>query len=639
METSFKFNGEPTVEALATGMATLGRYGDDHMVHASEGETFIPAEVFEANPDLRDRLFAQMRMMGEASPERFVVGNALNSINPITGQPEFFFKKIFKSVGKVFKKALPIIAPIVGNMIAPGIGGIVASALVTKLQGGSWGDALKSGAISWATQGLTSGIGTAFSGEGFSGAGFMEGVGKGLTAPFGAASNIFSSGAANPLNQGIFGTAGVYGAKSAPARSMFDYLAPRYNPNAQFAADLPQNIAAQAGGYGLESSGMLPGSAPGSMVPVAAAQPSTPYLPPPRAQDAFFIEGGDGDFLMDVPGSDRAGISRLASLDDARPKVGAVPPRLKFEQTTAAKPRGLETLVASAEDPDLVMTDPRKAFGLSGGDAWYPDSGVGQYDILGPGPSPSMYSPPKMVASDSIAPFGATDRANLVPPSPKDFATGTVVPLVDGDYVGAETGLRTNPKTGEWIGGDKVFEKVKERGILNWGLTDAVQDTLEPLLGEKDAKLVAPYLKTAAVGAAVTAGAKLFEDNEVPDPVAQPREYEAYDEWRGLPDKNSPEAIELFREWNGPAHVTRSDYERLTGGPSDKPDWWFLPEAAHGGEVIGPGTGTSDSIPARLSDGEFVMTAEAVRNAGDGDRDLGAARMYDMMRRFEGGVG
>tara|TARA_B110000196_G_C20448013_1_gene343687 strand:- start:188 stop:442 length:255 start_codon:yes stop_codon:yes gene_type:complete len=60
--------------------------------------------------------------------------------------------------------------------------------------------------------------------------------------------------------------------------------------------------------------------------------------------------------------------------------------------------------------------------------------------------------------------------------------------------------------------------------------------------------------------------------------------------------------------------------------------------AAMGGEVVGPGTGTSDSIPARLSDGEFVMTADAVRNAGGGNRDLGAARMYDMMRRFEGGV-
>jgi len=54
-----------------------------------------------------------------------------------------------------------------------------------------------------------------------------------------------------------------------------------------------------------------------------------------------------------------------------------------------------------------------------------------------------------------------------------------------------------------------------------------------------------------------------------------------------------------------------------------------------GGEVTGPGTGTSDSVPARLSDGEFVLTAKAVRNAGGGDRDIGAARMYDMMADLE----
>jgi hypothetical protein len=57
--------------------------------------------------------------------------------------------------------------------------------------------------------------------------------------------------------------------------------------------------------------------------------------------------------------------------------------------------------------------------------------------------------------------------------------------------------------------------------------------------------------------------------------------------------------------------------------------------AAVGGEVEGPGTGTSDSVPARLSDGEFVVTAKAVRGAGGGDRDVGAARMYDMMSNLE----
>ena len=58
--------------------------------------------------------------------------------------------------------------------------------------------------------------------------------------------------------------------------------------------------------------------------------------------------------------------------------------------------------------------------------------------------------------------------------------------------------------------------------------------------------------------------------------------------------------------------------------------------AAVGGEVEGPGTGTSDSVPARLSDGEFVLTAKAVRGAGGGDRNVGAARMYDMMSQLEG---
>ena len=53
------------------------------------------------------------------------------------------------------------------------------------------------------------------------------------------------------------------------------------------------------------------------------------------------------------------------------------------------------------------------------------------------------------------------------------------------------------------------------------------------------------------------------------------------------------------------------------------------------GEVQGPGTGTSDSVPAKLSDGEFVLTAKSVRGAGGGDRDIGAARLYDMMADLE----
>jgi len=55
------------------------------------------------------------------------------------------------------------------------------------------------------------------------------------------------------------------------------------------------------------------------------------------------------------------------------------------------------------------------------------------------------------------------------------------------------------------------------------------------------------------------------------------------------------------------------------------------------GEIAGAGTGTSDDIPAMLSDGEFVMTAQAVRNAGGGSRKQGAKNMYKMMKSLENG--
>ena len=45
----------------------------------------------------------------------------------------------------------------------------------------------------------------------------------------------------------------------------------------------------------------------------------------------------------------------------------------------------------------------------------------------------------------------------------------------------------------------------------------------------------------------------------------------------------------------------------------------------------------ADDVPARLSKNEFVFTADAVRNAGDGDIDKGAEVMYNMMKNLESG--
>ena len=71
-----------------------------------------------------------------------------------------------------------------------------------------------------------------------------------------------------------------------------------------------------------------------------------------------------------------------------------------------------------------------------------------------------------------------------------------------------------------------------------------------------------------------------------------------------------------------------------------------------GGESAGPGTGTSDDIPAMLSDGEFVMTAKATRGAGafgmnktksgielvkggKASREKGVENMRELMNIFE----
>jgi len=93
------------------------------------------------------------------------------------------------------------------------------------------------------------------------------------------------------------------------------------------------------------------------------------------------------------------------------------------------------------------------------------------------------------------------------------------------------------------------------------------------------------------------------------------------------------------------------------GGPIDNRMYYAKGGVAEidmrdGGESEGPGTGTSDDIPAMLSDGEFVMTAAATKGAGAFDvnktksgielisggkasREKGVENMRELMNIFE----
>ena len=156
--------GIASMKDQAEKLAEFGRYGDVYVVHAAKGETVIPMEVLEANPHIKSLLFNQMEEMG-LDPNRYVVGNEFNSLNPVTGMPEFFFKKIFKKIKKAVKKvfkvvkkiapvAIPIAAsffgiPFLGPVFGAGTIGAAAlgSGIGTLVGGGSLKDALKSAAI------------------------------------------------------------------------------------------------------------------------------------------------------------------------------------------------------------------------------------------------------------------------------------------------------------------------------------------------------------------------------------------------------------------------------------------------------------------------------------------------------------
>ena len=172
-------SGINSMRDVAERMAQMGRGGDNFIVHASEREMLVPREVVENNPQLRQQIMQGIAAEG-ADPNAYVVGNQANSINPMTGQREFFLKKLVSGIKNVVKKVAPIVLPIALNVLFPGMGTVAAGALGagigTLIQGGNIKDAFRSALIGGAAGGLYSGISGAMGGQGF-----MAGVREGFT--------------------------------------------------------------------------------------------------------------------------------------------------------------------------------------------------------------------------------------------------------------------------------------------------------------------------------------------------------------------------------------------------------------------------------------------------------------------------
>ena len=127
-------------------MARYGRNGDTTMGHLTPGETIVPQQVLQSNPQVARGLGRAFKDVG-ADPRRYVVGSGQNSINPVTGKSEFFLGNL--------------IGAIVGN---PAISGALGNLALRKIQGKdvSLRDALIGGAAG-AGLGALSGGGTGIS--------------------------------------------------------------------------------------------------------------------------------------------------------------------------------------------------------------------------------------------------------------------------------------------------------------------------------------------------------------------------------------------------------------------------------------------------------------------------------------------
>jgi len=138
-------------------MAGYGRNGDTTMGHLTPGETIVPQQVLQQNPQVARGLGRAFTDSG-VDPSRYVVGSGQNSINPVTGEREFFLDKV--------------LGAIMGN---PSISGALGNLALRKIQGKDVGlrDALLGGLAGR----LAGGVGGAMA-KGGTGIPFLDNLGQ-----------------------------------------------------------------------------------------------------------------------------------------------------------------------------------------------------------------------------------------------------------------------------------------------------------------------------------------------------------------------------------------------------------------------------------------------------------------------------
>ena len=545
------------------------------------------------------------------------------TINPVTGLPEFFLKKLgkslkkaVKSVGSAIKKvaASPLgkIILTVGLAVALGPAGVglsmgtaagVASAGVTLAGGGSIKEALVAGAMGYVGGGGTvmgynpvSAVGGFLPGA--AGSALNTGLATGVIgAGVGKLSGMSTSDALRMgLTSGLSAAAmqGIDNARTTPAK------------DAQFRADFEAagRPVANVGADGVTSTGIDAVGATGTAQdylggvrvpqgqtmtfdPATSTMAPNYSLAPDVPASSFGVQAPAGPpaagapqiFRSDTPFEMQGvygGMDRPFSTPQGTGATYEAPVFNKGDFSTTAGGTALDTNYGLASRPvaPVAPVEPASFFdrSVSKGKELY-----GEY--LSPD-RPGLPSDAGMIRR--YAPLAAAGTVGAAALGAFKQEPGDDAPLYDPAYTGVDY-LRDNPQ--QFRGGlDTSYRR---------------PDTLpSPVVPTNFSAAIQPMQQAPVyMGQGISGSAP---------GIAQPYNMAGM---YGVPL--------IYRAKGG--EMSRTEFPRKTG------------------PINGPGTGTSDDIPAMLSDGEFVFTAKAVRNAGKGSRRKGAARMYKLMKMLEGG--
>lgn len=600
---------------LAVQLSQAGRGGDVTLAHLRNGEIVLPPESME---DPAFEAAVEKRLMEiDVDPQATVVGAGIASLNPITGLEEFgWLKKTWKSVKKVAKKVIKPLASVA--QFIPGPWQPIA-ALANKAftvydvaKGRASPLALATVAGPLATGGgLTKNIGDITKAGGGS---FLGGIGKGITGTAGSLRSGIGSLFSNPAQAltkdlpDLLKTANYQG--MSPADQTKDAVSRL--------TKLTQDPKVKTLVEGFRKSGMSP------VQQIQALQQA----------------GAGGSMLGNIFGGQTTlgnvlgGIGGLGGQQPMQAQQYQVQAGDTLSQIAADNGISLDLLMANnphITDPNMIVTG--QMLRLPGGTTTVGAGGSGFNlpAILGGSGTPGQ------------------SRLGLI----EDFLKGKPSgPVRQGSGLGSLGGLFGGGQGGGFnlgslgalgaagLIGKLAYDEAKnQRGVKLTPLTQEgstgrynIEAEIARRMGKAAPNPVEYGLLPTGTIPTLSGGRRAPQEELVaaldvePLPVMEEKQIEPVTARYGG-------AIMPMAYAKG-GNVATEDFERMNGG------------------INGEGTEISDDVPAMLSDGEFVMTGQAVRGAGAFDlargnggiitltpnggesRDSGTALMYEMMDLF-----